>query len=222
MATKSLKNIQIKKPQNNFADIDNRKSWMVEDVLEAHFFDKKFTEQDRKQIEKQIISRGSGTLWNRYMDKFKDLVFISQERFKSNEYYKQYENNKVTHNDENGYLCTKGEATWIFYQIKLDALGIGSVMAEIQTEQQAITIDTVYRENYNALMRIPKHKTLDTNASRKGIVTRKAYRSKLRKELIEIMQLPFHKITNFPDRDLKPISKTRAKNIIDALLQILD
>lgn len=209
-------NSMFKYSNHNFK---NGKEWPVHKIYEYAFYN--CNEEDRRKIEADVISRGSGTLFKRYWDKLSKLAIISEERFNSSEHYAYISNNKCDLEDGSiGYLMPMGEALYVHYLIWMETLGIREMMYEVKTEQEAITLIIVYLENINAISNAPKEKTFDSNASRKGIVTRKSYVSKFRRELVAIMQLPFSTIIGEQVDNVRPLSKTRANKLINKLLQI--
>ncbi len=221
MATKPLENIIKKSKQNHKADIENRKGWSVENVLSCEYFDDK---ADKEKIHNTMHKRGSGKLFDRYIDKIKDNIFILEARYqKYKELYDDYypnicrcESKDSKGNYQIGYMLPRQANLYISYLAEMEELKISEMMDDIKSELEVIRVILAFKMFKELIKKAPT-KTNDSNASRKGMITRQAYLKDIR---IDIEKLMTDTISN-NSQTQKGISQRQSKLLTSKLITLI-
>ncbi len=203
MREEPLKKIVCKYDENfNYSDHDFtvKNIWSVHRILEEAFFN--CDEEDRKRIEADVIASGRGKLWKRYMDAISKNVFLSKERVEADKDWYHYTPEKY---DDNTYIMNKDKNAYIWYHKELDKRGLYHI--DVKTQQEAVVLLMAYDAFADDIRKTPA-KSTDSNASRKGAVTRQAYIKWYREEIIKMM------VIAVPSKTAKRLTK----ELIDTFL----
>lgn len=150
--------IDVRSPTDE--DLRNRKVWTVEKILSEAYFH--CDEERQKHIEEIVISRGSGTLWKRYLEAIRKKELLKK-------LYDQH------YREERLFLYAEGfeNADDILYDLNPKHIWIFSFL----------------RREYYADLRTTPPASDDSNSSRKqySTITRKDYLQKLKTEMLQTL-----------------------------------
>jgi len=206
MARTKIEKLNIKRsiPGTKLKDIADKQAWPTKRILEEYWFAQ--DENTRSDIVKIVKKRESlkdgtapeNTMLEEYLAAIAETSFITEERVIANRsYYESYIDidrrllTKVPTYDgreAQGYTLEKGLALYINTLIQFDAVGLGALIEDkiIKNEGEARVLLLIYFRYKISIEQTPRKS--DSNAARKGIVTRRQHLKDLKSRMSDRMQ----------------------------------
>lgn len=184
MADVKLKDIVVKTTDFKYEDCDfsnrtNNSGWPVHRIFEEVYFNE--DEAGRKKIEEDVRKRGDGKLLERYLDAMKKVSVIDGKNIT------YFHTDKTKLPDEDKYFMQTNAEAYAKYAALFENAGIYDLIDLVKTQQEAEIVLEVAPWVSALSTKVPD-KYIDTNASRRGILTQQAVLKDLRKRLTTIFE----------------------------------
>ena len=193
--------------------IENYKVYTIQKILEQIWFYQ--NEETRLLIKEVIKKRKNGlVLFNNTLKNMQqNLITVSTEEI--NQLKKEF--NDLDYlpylKEENKYIIWKSQMYYMRAYMRLKKIGLEDMIDVVNYDVEILMIESIYGEYATKLQSAPL-KSTDSNAAKKGVVTRSKYLKPIR-EVIEAIFIEMAKLSNY---EMTPThSQKLTRNLINLL-----